>query len=184
MRVLTIGVPRMGLCQGPAAEFFDPDGNPGAGELGREVEGEDRTTKTDTDTWGISLQSTFAAPWLGHDNSLTIGFSYDRSDTDFRQNEAEAELFEQGLSRGTQRIGDLATEVDINSTQENWGIYLTDTFDITEQFGLTFSGRYQITEIKIADRTGEEENADLNGHHDFNRFNPAVGTDLCFFPGA
>ncbi|MGH9196220.1 MAG: TonB-dependent receptor, partial [Acidimicrobiia bacterium] len=170
----------LGLCEGPAVDFFDPDGNPGAGELEREVEGEDRTTKTDTDTWGISLQSTFDARWFGHGNSLTIGLSYDRSDSDFRQDEAEAELFEQGLSRGTRRIGDLATEVDINSTQDNWGIYLTDTFDITEQLGLTFSGRYQITEIEIEDRTGEEENADLNGHHDFNRFNPAVGLTYAF----
>ncbi len=170
----------LGLCEGSAADFFDEDGNVGAGELEREVEGEDRTTKTDTDTGGISLQSTFDARWFGHGNSLTIGFSYDRSDTDFRQDEAEAELFEQGLSRGTQRIGDLATEVDINSTQDNWGIYLTDTFDITEQLGLTFSGRYQITEIEIEDRTGEEENADLNGHHDFNRFNPAVGMTYAF----
>ncbi|MGH8646972.1 MAG: TonB-dependent receptor domain-containing protein, partial [Gammaproteobacteria bacterium] len=46
--------------------------------------------------------------------------------------------------------------------------------------GLTFSARYQITEIKIADRTGEEGNADLNGHHDFNRFNPAVGLTYAF----
>ncbi|MGH8647602.1 MAG: TonB-dependent receptor, partial [Gammaproteobacteria bacterium] len=88
----------LGLCQGSAADFLDADGNPGAGELELEVEGEDRTTKTDTDTWGTSLQSTFDARWFGHGNSLTIGFSYDRSDTDFRQDQAEAEIFEQGLS--------------------------------------------------------------------------------------
>jgi iron complex outermembrane receptor protein len=32
-----------------------------------------------------------------------------------------------------------------------------------------------MTDIEIRDQTGEEENADLNGEHDFNRFNPAVG---------
>ncbi len=169
-----------GLCEGSAADFFDADGSPGAGELELEVEGEDRTTKTDTDTWGVSLQSTSEARWFGRGNSLTIGFSYDRSDTDFRQDQAEAVLFERGLSRGTQRIGDLATQVDLNSTQENWGIYLTDTFDITEPLGLTFSARYQITEIEIKDRTGKEGNADLNGSHDFNRFNPAVGLTYAF----
>ncbi len=170
----------LGLCEGSAASFFDGGGNPGFGDLEREVEGEDRTTETDTGTWGFSLQGTNEAQILGFGNSLTLGFSYDRSDTRFKQNEAEAEIFEQGLSRGTQRTGDFESEVDIDTTQENWGIYLTDTFDITEQLGLTFSGRYQITEIEIEDRTGEQENADLNGDHSFNRFNPALGLTYAY----
>jgi iron complex outermembrane recepter protein len=165
----------LGLCEGPAGAFFDANGIPGLGELEREVEGEDRTTLTKTDTWGIALQLTHEGKVFGYGNSLTIGFSYDRSRTDFNQQEAESEIFVQGLSRGTLRTGLFETEVDIATTQKNWGFYFTDTFDITEQLALTFSGRYQMTDITIRDQTGEEDNADLNGEHDFDRFNPAVG---------
>jgi iron complex outermembrane receptor protein len=165
----------LGLCEGPAAPFFDAEGNPGLGELEGEVEGEDRTTQTETDTWGIALQLTHEGKFFGRGNTATLGFSYDRSRTDFRQEEAESEIFERGLSRGTQRTAPFEIAVDIDTTQENWGFYVTDTVDITEQLALTFAGRYQMTDIEIRDQTGAEENTDLNGKHDFDRFNPAVG---------
>jgi outer membrane receptor protein involved in Fe transport len=158
--------------EGPALTFFDAEGNPGLGELERE----DRTTRTETDTWGIALQLTQEGKVFGYGNSLTLGLSYDRSRTDFnQQQEAESEIFAQGLSRGTLRTGPFETEVDIATAQENWGFYFTDTFDITEQLALTFSGRYQMTGIAIRDQSGAEDNADLNGEHDFDRFNPAAG---------
>ncbi|MGH8626001.1 MAG: hypothetical protein ACREYC_12275 [Gammaproteobacteria bacterium] len=53
--------------RGLGSGFFDRDGNPGVGELKLEVEGEDRTTKTDTDTWGISL-----SPRPMHAGSATV----------------------------------------------------------------------------------------------------------------
>ena len=71
--------------------------------------------------------------------------------------------------------------MDVATRQENWGVYLTDTFDITDALALTFSGRYQITEVEIRDQTGDPENADLDGDHDFDRFNPAGGITYSIF---
>ena len=71
--------------------------------------------------------------------------------------------------------------MDVATRQDNWGIYLTDTFDVTEALALTFSGRYQITEVEIRDQTGDPENADLNGNHHFDRFNPAGGVTYSIF---
>ena len=71
--------------------------------------------------------------------------------------------------------------MDVATRQDNWGIYLTDTFDVTEALALTFSGRYQITEVEIRDQTGDPENADLNGDHHFDRFNPAGGVTYSIF---
>ncbi|MCI0436565.1 MAG: TonB-dependent receptor, partial [Gemmatimonadetes bacterium] len=50
-----------------------------------------------------------------------------------------------------------------------------------EALALTFSGRYQITEVEIRDQTGDPENADLNGNHRFDRFNPAGGLTYSIF---
>ena len=165
----------LGLCEGSAAPFG------GVGELEFEVEGEDRTTGTDTDGYGGTLQVSHRAELFGRANSMNFGFAYDGNDTGFTQSEAEGEIFQKGLARGIRRSGALETEVDVATRQDNWGVYLTDTFDVTEALALTFSGRYQIIEVEIRDQTGDPENADLNGDHRFDRFNPAGGVTYSIF---
>jgi iron complex outermembrane receptor protein len=91
----------VGLCEGSAA----PIG--GVGELELRVEGEDRTTQTDTDGYGGTVQLSHQATFFARANSVTVGFAYDGNDTDFTQDQAEADLFRKGLARGTRRIGDL-----------------------------------------------------------------------------
>ncbi len=159
----------IGSCEGSAAPFG------GVGALDLAVEGEDRTTETDTDGYGGTLQLSHRAELFGRANSMTFGFAYDGNDTGFTQAEAEGEIFQKGLARGIRRSGTLETEVDVATRQDNWGIFLTDTFEITEALALNFSGRYQITEVEIRDQTGDPENADLDGDHRFDRFNPAGG---------
>ncbi len=173
----------LGLCEGSAMPFG------GAGDLELEVEGEDRTTGTDTDGYGGTLQLSHQAELFRRANSLSFGFAYDGNETGFTQSEAEGELFRKGLARGIRRSGALETEVDIATRQDNWGIFLTDTLEITEALAATFSGRYQITEVEIRDRSGDPENADLNGDHRFDRFNPgggltySISEDLNLFGG-
>ncbi len=166
----------LGLCQGSAVPFG------GVGGLELEAEGEDRTTTTDTENWGGTLQATRNAPVFGFGNTITFGGAYDRNQTRFTQNEAGSELFEAGLSHGTLRTEAFSTEVEVKTTQENWALYLTDTFDVTEQLSLTFSGRYQHVDITIRDQTGELENQDLNGDHTFERFNPSGGLTFRWSP--
>lgn len=163
----------LGQCAGSAVGFSDEDGNPLTGELEREAEGEDRTTKTRTDDFGGTLQLSHSGAIMGRINRLTVGFAFDRHESHFTQREAESELVPDGNSVGTEREGALETEVNVGTRQDNAGFYITNTFDITERLALTLSGRYQHVDINIRDRSGE--NDDLNGHHTFSRFNPAVG---------
>ena len=74
---------------------------------------------------------------------------------------------------GTQQAGEFETAVDVRTRQENIGVYVTDTFDITEQLALTLAGRYQHVSIAIRDRSGQ--NPALDGDHNFSRFSPAAG---------
>ena len=71
--------------------------------------------------------------------------------------------------------------MDVATRQDNWGVYVTDTFDVTEALALTFLGRYQITDVEIRDQTGNPESADLDGDHHFDRFNPAGGLTYSIF---
>ena len=70
----------------------------------------------------------------------------------------------------------------MNSTLTTWSLYFVDTFDVTERLTLTASGRYDDTRIRLADRSGQ--NPELDGNHQFSRFNPAFGISLRVNPAA
>ncbi|MGH7389387.1 MAG: TonB-dependent receptor [Candidatus Rokuibacteriota bacterium] len=163
----------LGRCAGAGAGLFDEAGAPLAGDLERVAEGEDRTTTTDTRDWGATLQLSHTGRILGRGNRVTAGLAYDRHDSRFAQREAPADLVPRGHSVGTQRTGDFETEVDVGTRQQNLGVYLTDTFDLTERLALTLAGRYQRVDIEIRDRSGQ--NPDVDGDHRFGRFSPAAG---------
>jgi outer membrane receptor protein involved in Fe transport len=63
--------------------------------------------------------------------------------------------------------------VDVSTRQDNVGLYVTDTLDITKRLALTLAGRYQHASIAIRDRSGDSPA--LDGDHRFHRFNPAAG---------
>ncbi len=149
--------------------------NPATDEAELGADGEERRTITETDSWGGTLQLSHNGQIAGHKNAMVVGFAYDRSETRFSVAEAEAELFQEGIAYGTENPEPAVTDVDIDTKKENWGLFFTDTFDLNDNLALTLSGRYQHTTIDIQDRTGEEENQDLNGSHAFSRFSPAVG---------
>jgi outer membrane receptor protein involved in Fe transport len=63
--------------------------------------------------------------------------------------------------------------VDVRTDQQNIGVYVTDTFAITDWLALTLGARYQNVNIRIRDQGGENPN--LDGTHTFQRVSPAVG---------
>ena len=163
-------------CQGSAAGFVDQAGQPLAGNLEREAAGEARTTKTETQDWGTTLQLTYRGNVLGRRNQVTVGVAYDGHQSRFSQGEADADLVPDGHSTGVQPSGPFETVVNVRATQQNVGVYATDTVDITDWLSLTVGGRYQDVSIQIRDQSGQ--NANLDGNHTFNRFSPAVGVTV------
>jgi outer membrane receptor protein involved in Fe transport len=124
---------------------------------------------------GIDGQFAFLNDLFGRGNQLVVGGAWYRGTSDF---EAVTELAElnpdtrstEGLGTGT-FVDEAAT--DIRTETETWSLYFTDTIDLTEQLSLTVSGRYNNTAVDLSDQSGERP--ELNGEHDFDRFNPAVG---------
>ncbi|HEY8507122.1 MAG TPA: TonB-dependent receptor, partial [Steroidobacteraceae bacterium] len=78
-------------------------------------------------------------------------------------------------NRATSRTGIFADEyrTNVDSDVRTWSLYLIDTLDLTDRLTLTLAGRYDNTEIRLADRSGQTP--ELNGKHEFDRFNPAAG---------
>jgi iron complex outermembrane recepter protein len=138
-----------------------------------------------TVTWGGALQSTYRGSLFGHDNNVVLGGGIDRSTTDF-QSSAEVGVIDPTLlvvpsgffvdtPEGT---GFNATPVLLSATSTYYGLFATDTVDLTPKLAITASGRYNIAQINLADHRG----SDLTGNSRYSRFNPAIGATYKVFP--
>ncbi len=142
-------------------------------------------TRIRATTLGASIQAVRAAPLAGRTNLLAVGLSLDQSQVRFGADSTLALILPDlsvqtaaGLAPGAGQIihtaGAIAySPVQIYATTRAWGLYATDTWDVTERLFLTLSGRFNGIRVSTADQTGVSP--DLNGRHSFDRFNPAVG---------
>src|SRR5215471_9782787 len=143
----------LGLCRGSAVGFVDAQGNPLAGALELDPEAESRRTRTRTQDWGVTLQLQHRDKIFDRNNRLTVGVAYDGHATRFTQSEAPSAFTRRGQSVGIVRTGDFETDVDVETGQQNLGVYLADTFEILPQLGLTAAGRFQHVSISIRDQS-------------------------------
>ena len=123
---------------------------------------------------------TFLNDLAGMENQLIMGFAYYKGESTFR---SETEIA--GLDPVTRSTVGLGTGVfleeartNLETETETTSFYFMNAMTLTEQLTLVVSGRLNNTLIDLQDLSGERP--ELNGEHDFFRFNPAVG--LTFQP--
>jgi iron complex outermembrane receptor protein len=162
------------LCLG-GNTLFDNNGTAIPDFLNGATPGSLDRTSTHAKGLGGSLQATATAPVLEHENHFVIGASLDHGNVDFAASN-ELGIIDPSLGVGgagfiiAQPDGSI-TPVRINTTNSYYGLYATNTFNLTQELALTASGRFNLATIRIADELG----AQLNGNHRFSRFNPAAG---------
>ncbi|MGT2475940.1 TonB-dependent receptor [Paraburkholderia terrae] len=117
-----------------------------------------------------SLQLALLQNLFGKRNELTLGVAADLANTHFTQSSQDATFTDTRATIGT---GPFVSTTDAKTRNETYGIYFTDTFSFTEQWALTFAGRYNWSRTTIGDESGVQPL--LDGRHVFSRFNPAVG---------
>ena len=80
-------------------------------------------------------------------------------------------------TRGTNNfVPDEGTAVD--SEVSTMSLFFTDTFSATDKLDLTFSTRWNHTNVKLTDKGGRgftRAQPRLTGEHEFHRVNPAAG---------
>jgi iron complex outermembrane recepter protein len=162
---------------------LDPEGNPIEAELdGTELDAINNLGRRRQESVGASLQLVFDSDLgAGRRNDLTVGMAFSDGPTSFRSVVEVAQLLE---DRGTTRTGIFADEfrTQVDSTLTTWSLYFVDTFDVTERISLTASGRYDDTRVRLADRSGQSP--ELDGNHQFSRFNPTFGITWRVSPAA
>jgi len=140
-------------------------------------------TATDTNGYGIQGQVTHTFDVMGLPNHLTVGVSYDGGSTEFT---ASTLLGGLSLDRGFVGPGVLVDQADgsispvrLHSTNNYYGLFMTNTLDITPRLSGTVSARFNSARITLRDQTGTA----LNGSHSYNRLNPAIGLTYKVLPG-
>lgn len=173
------------LCEAPGVVAIQADGTPFPAFLGTNYNnyGSLVVQRTNTNGYGVSLQATNQSRMLGHSNQLVVGASFDGSQSIF-----SATTYATGLYLPTrfavspQVLIDLAdgSTVPVRAavTDGYYGLFFTDTLNVTPALSLTVAGRFNSAQIGITDESG----GSLTGVHAYNRFNPAAGFAYKFSP--
>src|SRR6185436_15113217 len=150
-------------------------------------------SSTQQENWGASGQLTLLSELAGSRNQLTAGAAWDEGRVRFGQTSELGFLnpdrsitglnaFADGVTGGTVDGQPFDTRVELASRIRTWSLYATDTLTLGQVWHLTLSGRYNRTTIDNTDQINPGGGpGSLNGHHAYERFNPAVG--LTFAPG-
>ena len=139
-------------------------------------------TATDSNGYGVSLQGVHRSEVFGRPNRLLVGASYDGGSTTFSARSSIGALLPDRSFGGpgiviSQDDGSIVP-VRVDATNSYYGLYASDTLDVTERLSLTVSGRLNVADISLRDRNGTA----LSGDHSFTKFNPAAGATYKLLP--
>jgi iron complex outermembrane recepter protein len=134
---------------------------------------------------GAALQTTYTGAVFGHENNFVLGGSFDHADVDF-ESTTEVGVINPSLQVlpgffvfTPENSGFNTTPVRLTATDNYYGTFLTDTFNLTPALALTASGRYNLAFIDLVDDLG----TNLTGNNRYARFNPAIGAAYKIFTG-
>ncbi len=137
---------------------------------------------TNTNGYGVSVQATDTGTVFGFNNHLVGGVSFDGARTGFTAASAIG-----GITSDTRVYvgpGVILDEpgsnqpVRVGIGDAFYGLFIADTFNVTDSLALTVSGRFNAAAIGLNDQNG----GDLTGHHSYARFNPAAGVTYKMTP--
>lgn len=151
----------------------------------------DRTT-TQATTIGVSLQFANDAALFGRGNSFVAGGSYDRSTISFGAASELGFIFPDlsvgpnasvpGTGAIINTAGNIGfSPVSLSAQTDYYGLFIRDTFDLTERLSLTAGARWNLATIRMNDQLGTAP--ELDGTHNFSRINPLAGLTYKLLPG-
>jgi iron complex outermembrane recepter protein len=172
------------LCEDPEDDddeevAVDVNGNPinaFPGVLGAT----NNTSQTHMRSRGGALQTAFGQDLFQHKNSLTTGVSYDYAEVHFG---SDTELGTLTDTRGTTHSGIFVDEskVRLHTDTSTVGVFLSDSFSITDALTATIAGRYNYIHINMDDKYINDPDNTLDGSHTFERLNPSGGLTYRMF---
>jgi iron complex outermembrane receptor protein len=146
---------------------------------------------SDTLTVGGSLQATNDGQIFGHDNYFVVGGSVDTSSINFSANSTLGYINPDfsvtpnnvpGAGDIIHTLGNIGYgPVQLDARNTYYGLYASDTYDVTPRLSATLGARLNIAKISMADQLGTSP--DLNNDVTYQRLNPVTGLAYKVLPG-
>jgi len=134
---------------------------------------------------GVALQATEGHSIGGHGNHFAAGATVDYARAGFYSGTQVGLMSPQLVVLPSELLVDTpesspfgATPASLETLDRHYGLYATDTFDVTPALSLTASGRYNLAYIDLTDLRGR----DLSGSNRYAHFNPAFGATYALLP--
>ena len=140
------------------------------------------TQTTNSNGYGASAQVTDTGDVFGMKNHLVLGGSFDGSQTMFT-----GAGYIGGITPVSRiyigpgvEIDEPGTDIPVRVSIGDafFGVFASDTLNLTPALAITVSGRFNNAEVDLHDQNG----GDLTGQHSYNRFNPAAGATYKITP--
>jgi len=165
--------------------IYGPVGGPPVpNTLGTAFLGEVDRNWVTTNSYGGTAQLTNTDKLFGHDNHVVMGVSVDHGTTKFSATSELGtvgdNLFVTGTGIYINQPDSGLSPVDLHAMNTYTGVYITDTFDVTNRLSVTAGGRFNLAQIDLEDQTGL--NPLLNSNNRFQRFNPVIGATYKLTP--
>ncbi len=172
------------LCVAPGVFATNRAGNPIPDFLNGGPYSDLDQQSTNTNGYGASVQVTNRDELFGHPNQLVAGFSFDGAQTLFSGSTQIG-----GLSLADRVFAGPGVTIDqadgsiapvrVGISNAYYGLFFTDTFDVTPELAANLAGRFNLAQIDLSDQLGSA----LTGNHTYSRFNPAGGLTYKITPG-
>jgi iron complex outermembrane receptor protein len=135
------------------------------------------------ESYGASLQGVEKSKVFDHGNQFLIGASIDHGRVGYDTSAEIGSIGPQFVITGDGQIVQNSgiAPVSITTTNTYYGVFFSDTFDVTDRLALTAGGRFNYADISLQDNTGLAD--ELNGHSRYQRFNPMAGGTYQLLPG-
>jgi len=132
------------------------------------------SSQTNMRSRGGTLQTAFTQDLFKHNNNLIVGTNYDYAEVHYA---ADTELASLTSDRGTTSSGVYIDDsrVRLHTNTSTVGVFLTDSFSITDALTATVAGRYNYIHVNMSDQYVTDPSQTLNGSHTYQRLNPSGG---------
>jgi len=171
------------LCESTGVVATDRAGNPIPDFLNGGPYSNLQQQSTNTNGYGAAIQATNHHDLWGRPNQLVAGLSFDGGQTLFG---ASTQIG--GLDVATSQFAGPGVTVDqpdgsivpvrVGISNAYYGVFFTDTYDVTPVLSANVAGRFNFAQIDLNDQQGTA----LTGNHTFSRFNPSGGVTWKILP--
>lgn len=170
--------------EGESPVVTDLEGNPIEAEAVGEPLGSIERINTSARSWGGSIEAVEKTPLFGRPSQFLVGVSYDHGEVRYDTSSELGTIGPKFVVEGSGFVvgsPSLIAPRALDTENDYWGVYFSETLDITDAFALTVGGRYNHATIKMTDLTGKFD--ELNTTNKYERFNPMIGGTYKITPG-